>query len=339
MQGAGYLTQHPQALLRQFILITILVVPTSYVAVRPLRSTLQTAAQLSGVPIWPSNGVISKEISNQYVFYDPRTAECVIAYPANLGTSQFEKNPGKLVISRFATTRGARPSIQFSIVHDQEKYRYAYRVANGAGAKRPITSWYLATPVRPDGTLMAPSKWVTTTTRSSIDDAGNALGKPRLDGYVVFWFVQEEEASIATGKSLEGFSVVSSYKPGISAGYVRAGFFSMPSPDTFPDAVREQLGSLSSIAFSTESVLTVAPKFPGGTPRHQIAQDFHDGIRRMIAAGQLKEESALVRESLERLTPYFQNAETFKNVPFTLNQRAANPLEISLQGVLTLAMN
>src|SRR5678810_443071 len=147
--------QHQRSLLHKLIVITALVVPTSYFAVRPSLSTPQAAVQLSPVPIWPSNGVILKEVSGQYVFYDPSTEEYVIAYPENLGTSESEKNPGKLLISRFPTTKGAKPSIQFSIIRDQEKYRYTYRIANAAGAKRPITSWYLATPVQPDGALTA----------------------------------------------------------------------------------------------------------------------------------------------------------------------------------------
>jgi hypothetical protein len=128
----------------------------------------QALAQLSPVPIWPSDGVIPKEVSDQYVFYDPRTEEYVIAYPENLGTPQFERNRGRLLVSRFPTARGAKPSIQFSVVREQEKYRYTYQVDNGGGARRPITSWYLATPVRPDGTLTAPSNCVVGTTQSGI---------------------------------------------------------------------------------------------------------------------------------------------------------------------------
>jgi hypothetical protein len=160
-----------------------------------------------------------------------------------------------------------------------------------------------------------------------------------MEGFLVNWFVMDEVASIATEKTLEGFSVVSSYRPGMSAGYVRAGFFTTPSAETLPDAVREQLGRVSSIAFSAEPVLTVAPKFPAGTPRERIAMDFHSGIKRMIDARQLNGQSPLVKEALDRLSPYFQVVEAFKNVPFTLSQRPGNPTEVSLQEALILAMN
>src|SRR5215207_5295835 len=138
--------QHPRTRLHQFVFVVAWVVPISYFSV-PWFVTTAPTVQLSSVPIWPSNGIVPKEVSNQYVFYDPRTEEYVVAYPENLGTPDFERNSGRLLISRFPTTKGAKPFIQFSIVRDQEKYRYTYRLANAEGAKRSITSWYLATPV------------------------------------------------------------------------------------------------------------------------------------------------------------------------------------------------
>jgi hypothetical protein len=118
--------------------------------------------------------------------------------------------------------------------------------------------------------------------------------------------------------------------PGMSAGYVQAGFFTTPTGE-IPDEVREQFGLVTSIAFASETVLLIAPRFPRGTPRERIAQDLHIGIKRMIDSGQLKAQSRATTEAMNLLPRYFQSVEIFKNVPLTLNERAADPTETAMQ--------
>jgi len=68
----------------------------------PTGQGLQTRVSLSPVPLWPADGVIPNELAQQYVFYDVNAEEYVVAYPENIETEDFAKNPGKLIVQRFA---------------------------------------------------------------------------------------------------------------------------------------------------------------------------------------------------------------------------------------------
>src|SRR6266481_5369698 len=64
------------------------------------NDTGRVAVQFSPVPLWPADGRIPSELSNRHVFYDAAADEVVIAFPSNLGSPDFDKDPGSLKLYR-----------------------------------------------------------------------------------------------------------------------------------------------------------------------------------------------------------------------------------------------
>ncbi len=66
-----------------------------------------------------------------------------------------------------------------------------------------------------------------------------------------------------------------------------------------PRAVLDQVIPLLQIEFSGQNVITIGPKFDAESSQLTIAKDFHDGIGRLVASGQLGEDSPATRQALD----------------------------------------
>src|SRR5688572_15875249 len=97
------------------------------------------------VPAWPQDGIIPTAMKDNYVFVDLPKNEYVVAYPENLGTEAFAKDPGKMRINRYSLLRDVQPSFAVTITPvNPTRLRYAYTVANDAGARQSIDMLVLA---------------------------------------------------------------------------------------------------------------------------------------------------------------------------------------------------
>jgi hypothetical protein len=290
------------------------------------------------VPLWPKDGLIPKEPTHQYVFYDLPADEYVVVYPENIEEPDYDKNPGPLHIERIGTTRETKPEVSFSVNPEGDKFKYRYRMSNKEGARKAITTWMLSMPELPDGPLAAPPAWLTSAGTSRIAEVGEALGAPHIQGAMIIWFFADETGPIGAGKSLENFSVVSSLKPGMSIGYVRGGLIKGPSTH-LPEVVASQLEPVLSLDFNSEKVLLLGPRFARSTPRDVIARDLELGIKRMIDSGQLQSDSPMVREALDRLGVYSARPDASQNAQLSLGQEPKSQFEKDLQQALVLALN
>ncbi|HLQ77868.1 MAG TPA: hypothetical protein VK210_10965 [Terriglobia bacterium] len=301
------------------------------------------ASQTIPVSLWPKGGIAPSDLAGHYVFYDRAKDEIVVAYPAsmdetNLAPSVVNKN-AKLKSFRFETNRGTKAAITFSVSPVQGGYRFSYRVANGNGARQPITNLELVVRTSPDHSPTSPRLWRSDVTPSKIAAIDIALGTKGASGAFLSWFFVDEKTAIKPGESVEGFGVVTKQKPGISMMYITGGYFA--SRPEMPSPVSDQLIPVVSMQFNSQNVIAIAPKFPLGTARSVIAEDFYLGINRMMDSGQLdrKKPSLAIQEVLEKLQDYFRNVEGNANVPLSLSQKPQSPFEDALLKAVFLAMN
>jgi hypothetical protein len=138
--------------------------PTSFLAITFFVGCFAIQAQIAvplhdQVPEWPRNGQIPPQQSGHYVFYDADKDEFVVAYPVNIGEPNVARNSAKLRVYHVPTSRGARARITFEVTPVQGKFKYTYRVSNGANAKKAIMSWDLALPEKLEGEINPPRLW------------------------------------------------------------------------------------------------------------------------------------------------------------------------------------
>src|ERR1043166_9617969 len=112
-------------------------------------------------PVWPTNGVVPAELKDKYVFVDILKNEYIVAYPENLASPTFEKDgPGALKITRLELLRNVQPAVSVSVNSvNGGKLRYAYNIANAAGAKQSLDQWSLVLPKADGSTVKGPDGW------------------------------------------------------------------------------------------------------------------------------------------------------------------------------------
>src|SRR5262245_4245928 len=98
------------------------------------------AAGISGafspVPLWPPDGVIPETLYDRYVFRDPAAGQIVLVYPENLGTAEFERDPGEQRLHRIDISTQVAPSLSVTVQRKAANFEYAYRVANSIQARQ-----------------------------------------------------------------------------------------------------------------------------------------------------------------------------------------------------------
>ena len=317
---------------RAYLLISFFAAMVLMTATTTVLSQIRVG--FSPVPIWSSDGIISPEYQDKYVFFDVETGEAVLAYPANLGTPEYETSPGDLVIRRFALSRNVEPEMSVTVEGiNPLKYRYEYTVKNRAGARNPIKRWNIVlprealddvalNPVRPDG-------WTSLTSQSREYAMEDAEAEWVHSGATARFSNMDDETQVSAGREIGGFILESQLKPGYTLAYFRSkNSPDRPNGDTLPLEVQTQLGRLIQIEFNSKSLSTLGPKYPPDTHEYTIVRDFRTAVTHFIRSGMLDADSPFVTDLMRSFNGYIQ---TYRSAGVELHEFVGPRIRIFIE--------
>jgi hypothetical protein len=217
---------------------------------------------ISPAPIYPIDGKIGPEMSNQYVFLDPQTLDLIVANPAGAG--------GARTFQKLELGTHVLPTISAQVNFAGGTYTYVYAVANGAAARQSIHRVYItsAAPVPADPRLgpsasqdAVPAGWTKT-------DYSYRPGQ-----WAVLW--ERQTPAVAGNAGRVTLTVTTNRLPGLGQGFFEGQLSGPQSPSGLPDAALEQLALFQQLEFNSVPITTVVPKFDPSTPKAVIAADYH----------------------------------------------------------------
>jgi hypothetical protein len=326
---------------RALILISAISIPGMAQQNDPAKISLDIP-----LPAWPANDVVPPEMKNQFVFVDLPNNEYVVAYPENLGSPDFEKNPpAKRRIVRFKLQRNVEPKVSVAVTPTAGKYKYVYAVLNNQSAKATLDQWVLVLPDNADGiAAKAPAGWF------GIFQKGRTFTVANPDwiktGSAAVFSYEKVENQIQPGSLKVGFEVESDLKPGFTIGYFRqyepldaetqasgnipqiviknatvappagaappaggggfGGGGTPPAALTAWQPIKDEVEKLQRFEYNSKTLLTLGPKFDKSATDKAIATDFVQGITVLSKTGALSADSAFVKSTLTDLDTYIK---------------------------------
>lgn len=309
------------------------------------------------LPAWPANGVIPPDLRDRYVFIDLLRGEYVLAFPDNLGTPAFKKDPGQLETRRFQLQRNVEPAVSVAITTSApSKYKYEYTITNGSASKNWIDQWNIVLPEQGgSATIAQPTNWL------SFMQTGRAFTVKNPNwirtGSSVFWFngkasgsvvvgEAQPEGAILPGTSKGGFVLETELRPGFTVAYFRRSV-GIGGPDPgYPLEVRKQVEPLLRLEYNSRTVLTIGPKFDKNSHSFMIVSDFVEGISVLTRTGALDANSQFVKTTLNELNQYIaavraENRELDKvtGPPITLTAQPRTPVESEVLRALKVSLS
>ena len=295
------------------------------------------------VPAWPEGGidpepgVMPPEFSETYVFVDLENNEYIVAYPIALEEAEEEEEeqqqaqqqqqqqqgqqqqqeeaeepeeepedtgPVPLKITHYDLLRAVEPAVTLDVSEiGADRYRYAYTLANGPGARQSIDQWAMVLPPAAAGdAIKHPEGWFGIVQPERTFKLKNPEWIPNGGGAV--WSYQNPENVIQPGDVTTGFELESELRPGFTVGFFREAESTgvkVATSGYVPDVVKEQMDRLLILEYNSKTVLTIGPKFDSNAGTDAIAQDFIQGIFTLSRMGVLDLGSEFVRTTLNEL--------------------------------------
>jgi hypothetical protein len=290
-------------------------------------------------PAWPANGVVPAELKDKYVFIDLAKNEYVVAYPENLASPTFEKDgPGALKIIRLELLRNVQPAVSVSVVQNAGKYKYAYNVANTAGAKQSLDQWSLILPKNEIPNVKGPDGWFAIVQH----DREFKVKNPQWikTGNAAVWSFKKPEVVIQPGDKKAGFEVESELRPGFTLGYFRKAesvdVTVAASGASYPPKVKEQVDQLLAVEYNSKTMPVIGPKFDKAADDKSIAADFLTGIDMLTKTGALSASSSFVSAANEALKGVQANG---NGASAKIAAAPSNPLETDIFNALKISLH
>src|SRR5262249_55558588 len=124
------------------------------------------------------------------------------------------------------------------------------------------------------------------------------------NGAAAVWSFEKDAEVIQPGSTKKGFELESELKPGFTVGYLRKAASVaavVATSGNVPKAVKDQLDSLLTVEYNSETVLTLGPKFDKAVDDRTVALDFIEGIGFLNRSGALDPNSEFVKNALSEL--------------------------------------
>ena len=291
---------------RAYLLVSFFAAMVLMTATTTVLSQIRVG--FSPVPIWSSDGIISPEYQDKYVFFDVENGEAVLAYPANLGTPGYETSPGDRVIRRFPLSRNVDPELSVRVeAINPLKYRYHYTVGNGSDSKNAIARWNIVLPrAAAEDSTQHPQGWGSRVLGAS----AYADEEPEWvhGGSTASFSIRGPESQVTAGREMDGFMIESDLKPGYTLAYFRSRYNSADRPGvtTTPAEVERQLRPLMAMRFNSKVLYTLGPKYPADTHEYTIIRDLLGVLTNFIRDDMLDAESPFVTDLLRSLNGYME---------------------------------
>ena len=290
------------------------------------------------VPAWPADGTIPPALKDKYVFVDLEKNEYVLAYPSNLGTPAFEKDPGALKIARYELLRNVDPEVAVEVTRSSPtRVNFKYAVTNRPAAKQSIDQWLLVVPLQAGGdSVKHPAGWF------AVIQKGRTfkLKNPEWirNGAAAVWSFEKDTEVIQPGATKKGFEIESELKPGFTVGYfakAESVAAVVAASGNIPKAVKDQLDSLLSVEYNSKTLLTIGPKFHKAVDDRTVALDFIEGINALGRSGALDLNSEFVKNTLSELKAIPPGGDA----AVKLTAQARTPVETELLNALKVALH
>ena len=216
-----------------------------------------------------------------------------------------DTGPVPLKITHYDLLRAVEPAVTLDVSEiGADRYRYAYTLANGPGAKQSIDQWAMVMPPAAAGdAIKHPEGWFGIVQPERTYKLKNPEWIPNGAGAV--WSFQNPENVIKPGAVATGFELESELRPGFTVGFFREAESTgvkVATSGYVPDVVKEQMDRLLILEYNSKTVLTIGPKFDSNVATDAIAQDFVQGIFTLSRMGVLDLGSEFVRTTLNELT-------------------------------------
>jgi hypothetical protein len=255
---------------------------------------------------WPRDGVVSKTLDQKLVFRDDASGEIVVTYPAEPGV-QLGTDPSMTVrreYFRFYLLNRVAPMVSTKITRNADRqYVYSYELQNCPEADNSIVAWLVAAPPRGADPSLRISH------RSWYASRGTARQVliPSVDqGYWTFLTWTKWSDPIQPGGKLDGFEVVSVYRPGLTTAFAfGAGGITVPGELT--EELSNQLIPLQKPEVNWRPILAIGPRFSLEASGLEIATAFEQDLRFLIDDEWLDAQSPFFQGLLTTLRSYIES--------------------------------
>lgn len=233
-------------------------------------------------------------LRDHYVFRDDRTAEIVISFPKD------PDNPdGPRTDYRYRPQNQVDPHILVKISRDSDqRFRYAYTLANGPAARQSIDIWSIVSPGPASDIEVGHPKWGKVRAKGSKAKQAALIGV--MDGGYIDW-AADDGSAIAPGQSAEGFVIVSSYRPGFTTAYAQGGR-PLGTKGDLPPSVVTQLSPLLKLDVNNRLTVTLGPRFKPDVANNVIVEDYLRIMKTLVKGNMLDEQSTFLRRMTDVLS-------------------------------------
>jgi hypothetical protein len=291
--------------------------------------TSYPTAKLSLVPLYPADGVFSKEMEGHHVFLK-RDGQFVVSYDSGVGGRRVELPivfPNQIDVEMASTLSR----------NEGGEFVYGYQISNRKRTPQAVERVFLTVP------------------RMEL------LKTADLDSKVLGWRRDEVELFGPQGEGIGWFSRTREIQPGATAdelvlrtkilpGLVTAlleGARILPVRwEELPAAVREEIASLEKAGYGCTSTVVVGPKFSLSTNPYVILWDYSQQIDLMTRTGVLSPSSPFVLQVRAELQKYMDSVravveyleDNHMKPALSLTEKPATPSEKLLWSALTLSL-
>ena len=250
------------------------------------------------VPTWPGDRESAAIPEGKYVFLTPDRHDIIVLVPKDKDLK------GPKIPIRVPLKNDLKPSISISVLSSGGLgglFTYQYSLANKRVARDAIGSFTLVVPAQ-DSSLEVPyvppvpgHAWPGARAHAVIASQAIFPWVPR--GRYLHWFQQPERNVVTPGKVIDGFTIKSSFLPGLTTAWLSSGEL-VNFDQSWPEEIFKQLELLEDFRFRRVFVPTIGPMFTSTTPKPLIAGELVKDLQALVKYGWLRPASLFTKEAL-----------------------------------------
>ena len=277
----------------------------------------------SPVPTWPGDRNAAAIPEGKYVFLTRDRHTIIVLAPHDKGAGL----KGPKVPIRVPLKNDLKPSVSASVLSSGGRFSYQYSLANRKDARDAIGSFALVMPAE-DSSLEVPyvppvpgHAWPGAAAHAVMASQAIFPWVPR--GRYLLWFQQERNV-VTPGKVIDGFTLKSSFLPGLTTAWLSSGELVI-FDQSWPEEIFKQLELLDDLRFRQVFVPTIGPMFTSTTPKPLITGELVKDLQALVKYGWLRPASLFTKEALQRAQEFARTnlpPRAMQTIPQTDTERA-----------------
>lgn len=263
----------------------------------------QVRAVMLSAPFYPSDANVDEAFPNQFVFFDHKTLDIILAY------RPYPDAPRR--VHRIKRPAHFVPEVVSTVSRKSSgDFRYRYVVTNGPTAKQPIGRWFLSSPQPKAPALNKPALGM----QVQAGDWEQSFYGMRPNEWAVRFDSRPGRPLSASHSAV--FVVDNENRPGVVKAYFHGHLSSAdPLPEDVPPEARAQLESVKARQGWNQRVIrTIGPKYGNAASSLEIANDFHVELRNLVRRRLLDGNSPFTRTVSARLEEFIRRPRPWHDV-------------------------